>query len=168
MFDFLSIKNSLASLQNQHNELCQQQRQVQQTRSQIVAARANKVDLRAAVDLWIKKSASKFNSAVASHMHANFRTGTNGAGDVGFLSLMKNASGELSVEAMDSAMCAVFGDQIRKTISAAIDQMDWSDEGLPRDKRAIEVERLLMLDQKLEGDIQELRKGADESGLFIR
>lgn len=168
MFDFLSIKKTVDSLQKQHDELCSELRNVNLKIIQTRQAPANKTDLTEIVGAWVDKSAHRFTAAVSAHVQKNCRNGSAIPKNIGFFSLVQDSAGELDAGAMDSAMCAVFGNQIKAAIVSSIDAMDWPGEGLPAAKRELEVQRLEKIAQKIRLNIEEILQGAHEAGVTLK
>lgn len=166
MFDFLSMKKNVDSLQKRYEDTKAELVAVNTRIRQVGEAPMNKADLVKIVDPWIKKSAAAFAPAVAAHCTKHYRRGN---GDrFGFFALVKNNADDLTVSAMDGAMCAVFGEQIKRAIVAAIDEMEWPGEGLPIVQREIEVKRLHKRAEDLYQEIEEITQGAAAAGIYLR
>lgn len=163
-FDFLSMKKSVDSLQQRRDALSEQLTKNDSLLSQTRHASINKADMPEIVDQWVKKSSTGFAKSVAEYMTRN----RHGTAEVGFFSLVTNESGEISTRSMDGVMCAVFGDQIKKSILSAIADMEWPSEGLPKAKRAAEIERLEKVSQNLRVELEELVQKAHELGIQIQ
>lgn len=168
MFDFLSIKKTVESLQKQHDELCSELQSVESKITQTRQAPVNKADLSEIVAAWVDKSAQGFPVAVSAHMAKHYRTGSAVAANVGFFSLVKDSADGLNAGAMDGVMCAVFGNQIKAAIVSSIDGMDWPGEGLPVAKRELEIQRLEKIAQKIRSNIDNILQGAHEAGVTLK
>lgn len=168
MFDFLSIKKTVESLQKQHDELCSELRGVESKITQTRHAPVNKADLSEIVGAWVDKSAHGFAAAVSAHVQKNFRNGSAVPKNIGFFALAQDSAGELDAGAMDGVMCAVFGNQIKAAIVSSIDGMDWPGEGLPAGKRELEIQRLEKSAQKIRLNIDEILQGAHAAGVTIK
>jgi hypothetical protein len=68
---------------------------------------------------------------------------------------------------MDSALCALFGDQIEKLLVESIEQMPWPEEGLPRAERTAKIDKLTARAKDVQGQIQALQKSAEEAGIEL-
>ena len=65
-------------------------------------------------------------------------------------------------EAMQSALCFFFTDQIKKRLSDALEQEDWSNSGLPRTERIKKIKQLDKEIAEIEQTISELNADLNE------
>ena len=88
MFDFLSMKKSVDSLQNRYEDISTELVAVNTKIRQVGEAPTNRADLVKIIDPWLKKSAAAFAPAISAHCMKYHRTGR---GDhFGFFSLVCN------------------------------------------------------------------------------
>lgn len=167
-FDFLSLKNSVEKIRERYHTLRGDLRAIETEIRTVRDARINRADIIAMVDEWIRRSAAGFNEAVAGRMQRLF--GTSSAPrvcDVGFFGLRAADFDNPGVKAMDSMMCTVFGPQIRNVVVAAIENMEWPDEGLRMSERTKKLEELASRERAMRQELETLVKDADAAGIEL-
>lgn len=167
MFDFLKIGQSVRAISDKYRLLLKELDEVRAEIPKVLYAPTNKADLRVTVDRWVEKSKADFALAVVTQVTKRNSSGENKPYDLGFLPLVKTDSGEVTANTMDIVMCAVFGDQIKRAIVSAIDDMPWPDEGLAQAARAEQLARLRKRETELSSEIAELLKNAETAGIDI-
>lgn len=170
MFDFLTIRKSIAALQQRHDQLQLDNQNLERQLSQVQGAPSNKSDIKKIVDNWITNSTSGFAKAVEALVTAECRNDKScSLQSFGFFSLVAEQGGaRFDSGQLDGAMCAVFGPQIKQAIHAVIDTMDWPSEGLPREKRLAEIERIQQQILANTNELEGLRTEAHAAGVTFK
>ena len=139
MFDFLSIKKSVEAISKEYRTLKSELDAVRAEIPSIDRAPTNKKDICELAVNWVEKSKSSFAPALVDFMRNVFVDGGAVPFDFGIFSAMKNESGNVTVGAMDQAMCSLFPAEVTRALCDAINKMDWPNEGLPRAERAAKL-----------------------------
>ncbi len=170
MFDFLTIRKSISALQQRHDQLQLDNQDLERQLNQIQGAPSNKSDIKKIVDNWISSSTSGFAKAVEALVTAECRNDKNcNLQKFGFFSLVAEQDGaRFESGQLDGAMCAVFGPQIKQAIYAVIDAMDWPSEGLSREKRQAEVERIQQRMLANTSELEDLKTQAHTAGVTFK
>ncbi len=167
MFDFSFLTKSIQKIQEQHRALTVEYQQIQSDIASEKNARTNRKDVLATVGPWVKESASKFAPAMQDRLLNHFNLGEIPPYKAGFLGVVRHESGDVGIGQMDSALCALFGDQIEKLLVESIEQMPWPEEGLPRAERTAKIDKLTARAKDVQGQIQALQKSAEEAGIEL-
>lgn len=145
--------------------------ELQAIRSEVIAvrdARINRADIAILVDQWIARTAAGFEEAVAARASRQLGgSGTAATFNVGFLGLGSADPDSPGVKAMDGVMCAVFGSQIRNHIVAAVERMDWPDEGLRTAERTKKLALLAEREKTVRQDLEKIIKDAADAGIDL-
>lgn len=168
MFDFLSTKKTIEATSTQFRNLVSNLRQTEAEIVATVNAPTNRKDICELAEKWVEKSKAGFGPSLVQRMRNSFIHGETNPYEFGFFAAIEAQSGDLTSRAMDEAMCAVFGTEIKTAIVDAINKMDWPDEGLARAERAVKVEKLRAREKDIRTELAVLQKNADEAGFEIQ
>lgn len=168
MFDFLSTKKTIEATSTQFRNLVIELRKTEAEIVATVNAPTNRKDICELAEKWVEKSKAGFGPALAYRLRNSFSHGETSPYEFGFFAAIETQSGGLTSGAMDEAMCAVFGTEIKTAIVDAINKMDWPDEGLAQAERAGKVGKLRAREKDIRAELAVLQKNADEAGFEIQ
>jgi citrate lyase gamma subunit len=170
MFDFLTIRKSIAALQDQHDNLHLEAQELERKANAIQVAPLHRSDIKLLVDSWIAQLTQKFGQAVENRIIDQCRNGMSvSMREFGFFGLMSEPGGaRFEARQLDAAVCATFGASIKNTIYSVIDSMDWPNEGLPSAKRQAEVQRIRNRQSEIASALDRLVNEAHEAGVNLK
>lgn len=167
MFDFLSVRKTAEAVNKKYRAQIQELDKITAQISAVTFAPTNRADICKIAVSWVDRSAVNFTDAVANRLRNNCTQGQVAPIDVGFFGLAKNEPGAGTPESLDTMMCGLFGNEIKRCLTDAIKAMPWENEGLPQAERAATLDTLRTREKELRSEIAELLKNADEAGLEI-
>lgn len=167
MSDFSSTQKFIEAQSKKYFGLTTELRQIQTEIAATIGATTNRKDVCELAVNWVEIAKARFAPALANRMRNSFTQGETSPYEFGFFAAMEAQSRGLTAGAMDEAMCAVFGTEIKITLIDAINKMDWPNEGLPRVERAARVEKLRAHEKEILAEIAALIKQADEAGFEL-
>ena len=175
-FDFLKIKQTIASLAGELEKLRSEREALLQKREDLEAAPACKEDVLALLDAWIDRRAADFPANCRSglsyyrrHRARELARGQKG-GDPPYVGADRRARSERDGNAGESGMLSLFfvlRDQIKAGLREAVEQLDFSAAGPPRAER---LETIAAIDKRideLDKAEAELIEQAEQSGLKL-
>ena len=175
MFDFLKIKQTIASLAAELKKLRAEREQLMQKREDLEGAPACKADLLATLDTWIARKASDFPKKLeagvayyARHPLARLPEDVKvAANPLAVLTAVTDPNGMATLQSLESSLCFVLRDSIRAGIHEAVEQLDFSAAGPPRAERLETIKAIDVRIDAIDKAEAELVEQAEKAGLKI-
>jgi hypothetical protein len=180
MFDFSQLLRPLASLKSRAAALRDEIQNLMAQRARVHLAPAARSDVKAMLARWVDRKSAGLSEALASAIGQFVRQPQmirDEARTNRILSLVSPSTGpgvmlsagddEPASEQLDRALCGVMGPQIKEALLAAVDLMEWPDEGLPLTARDAEVKRLDEQINRLQTELDALERQAAEANITI-
>ncbi|MFO1245502.1 MAG: hypothetical protein U1E71_10025 [Ramlibacter sp.] len=167
MFDFLTLKNSVEAIREKHHKLHREREVLRAEINAVRHAPINRADVVELVEQWIQRTQTGFNEAITGRLAQLYRSNQAGPHKAGFLGLVSPAGDQLPVGAVDSLLCAMFSDQLRLAMHAAIERMPQPGEGLKAAERAKKLADLEARNKALTQDIEKIAKDAADAGIDL-
>lgn len=172
MFDFLSIKKTLADVSNQVRKLRQQIETLQRQREDIINAPATRDDVKEMVAQWVEKKSTEYMRRLEFNLgefitHPEKLKCENTVGHRMTLFGTTRQLGALTMypgpELEDMAICCLLGSTLKTSLNATIDAMEnWPAGGIPMRERGkkitdidTQIEKLMSQESALVGEAQE-------------
>lgn len=168
-FDFLGLRNSVLAIRDRYLELDRQLQAVVRSASQIRGARVNREDLIEHIGSSIEAAASDFRAAVEDRFGRYFSgtTPPGGTMRLGIAARLSGANEPAMTGALDGALCALLGSQLRDFLAQRLRAMEWPEEGLPRAQREKKLEELAKKEAAIRSEMEALVLQANEAGIDL-
>lgn len=171
MFDFISLRSTVQSLNERYIALCQQIEEAEKGASNLRHARICKADAKAVLSQWVERRAGeampRAGESLNSRFSGSFSSLSAAAASADGFSIVKHASGAIDPDAVEALFCAFHGKAVERTLHKVIDEMEWPDEGLPLAQRDAEIARLNGLASQLREERKGLERDATEAGIQL-
>jgi hypothetical protein len=172
VFDFTTLLRPLQGLKARAGALREQLATLTAERNRIQHAPAARADVNAMIVRWIDNKAAGFAASFTAAVNEFVRRPQTMQGDLRVnqvLSLTGAANGgeELAAGAIDRALCALMGPQIKQALISALDTQEWPQEGLPLAARAQELARIDQQIEKLQRELDTLSQQAADAGIVL-
>lgn len=174
MFDFLSLGKTIEGIRTKYQKISIEMSKIDAEIASTTNAPANRKDVIGSIENWVDKSAAEFTNSVASINKNKYSHGHVPPYTDGFFSLCVKNPGAFTnmpdgsyVEHMDVCMCALFGDQVKKSLTDALGKIPWLDEGLPKAERLKKLEKLNARKKEILSEKASLEKSAELANIDL-
>jgi len=170
LFDFASIRRSVAGLEQQLQKMHVELGTLHRQREAVIYAPASKDDLKSMLATWIKSSGDKYRASLNTTLTQFVRVPRNMtpqrlAQIVGISSGDQSLGDVVRPCDVDQALCALFGPLLNAALIDQIDRIDWPEGSMSSDQRAAATEKLTARIDSLEKEKNDLINSAEEAGI---
>lgn len=170
LFDFSSIKKSIASIGSEATKLRTELEKARREREELAAAPITREELTDALCDWIDRIGESYpRHLVSTVSHIRDHAEINPQSLTVPPALLTVHGGGSSPQVQPAALCFLLADVLKDGMRRAVEALPYpTAPGLPR---AEKVEKLAALDKqiaKLEADLLELRNDAEAAGVSLR
>ena len=175
MFDFLKIKQTIASLAAELQKLRAERETLLQKREELEAQPICKRDLLELIDDFIDRRGADFPSKLETglsfymrHPLATLPKDKKTPGHpMAVLSAVADANGMATLQSLESSMFYVLRDHIKHGVHTAVEQLDFSGAGPPRAERLETIKAIDARVDAIDKLEQSLTEEAEKAGLKI-
>lgn len=171
-FDFTSFRRSLQSLETQLKTLRTKIEQLQRKRLALQSAPISKDEVKALLSQWVLDAGSAYSRDLTESIQQVARN-TTAFANHGRLRQLTSFGAQASLQGADvgpqmgQAICAFFGQQIRESLSTAIDSMEWPEGAISSEQRRKDIESIGAEINKLQIEENEIITKAAEAGIRL-
>ena len=177
MFDFLSIKKTLADVGKQVSDLRSQIETLQRQREDIVSAPATRADVKEMVAQWVERKSTEYMRRLEFNLQEFVTHPKNLKCEktVGHRMTLFGTTRQLGALTMfpgpeleDMAICCLFGPALITSLNTIIDAMEnWPAGGIPMRERGKKIKDIDAQIDKLMSQESALVSAAQEAGVQI-
>lgn len=173
MFDFNGLKRSIEALNQRLVAIQDELNVLQVERNGVLNAPAAKADVKAMLAQWVDSVSRNFNAGVQSCVDEFVRNpqsmrNAQRVGQVMSLALPSAATASpAGSDALDAALCALFGQPVKDALYRAVDEMEWANEGLPLAQRKSAVDKIDERIEELMSEQSQLTAQAAEARIIL-
>lgn len=170
LFDFASIRRSVAGLEQQIRKMQDELELLRRQREAVIYAPASKDDLKTMLSAWVEASGDKHRAALTDALTKFARSPRNVSPQtlaqiMGIAGASQPLGDVVAPRDVDQALCALFGPLLNRALLDHVDAMDWPEGSLTSAQRTADAEKLGARIDKLQQDLNELINEADEAGV---
>lgn len=177
MFDFLKLKNEIASIGGKVRSSRALSEKLRRQRENLATAPATKEDILRLMLEQVEEAAARYPERLLQAINATTACGKATSTDpheggecfepVGVFTARRHPTVAPSVYDVQSSLCFILQPQIKEALERAIKEMPWPAGAMPVAGRAAELERLDREIAELDAEAEELRKAAEAAGIAI-
>jgi hypothetical protein len=175
MFDFLKIKQTIASLAGELKKLRAEREALLQKREELEGAPACKSDLLRVLDDWVDRQGASFPAKLEAgvnyyrrHPLATLPESSKApTTPMAILTACADPNGIATLASVEASLFYLLGDAIKKGMRAAIETWDFTAAGPPRTERLATIAAIDVRIDGLDKAEQELISQAEASGLKL-
>ena len=175
MFDFLKIKQTIASLAAELQKLRAEREALLQKREDLEGAPACKADVLALVDAWIDRQGSDFPAKLQNGLNYYLRHALVSLPEdrkaathpLSVLTAVRDPNAMATLAGLEFSLFFVLRDQIKAGVRQAVESLDFSAAGPPRAERLETMKAIDARIDEIDKQEQELIEQAEKAGLKL-
>lgn len=170
MFDFKILRSGIESVKERHSDLCDKIKTLEGEADSLALGVLNKEDLKAMAARWVdERSAEALPIAgVDLLMQVVPQNFASHMAQMQKFPMLRDSHGQLRPETLEILLCRFMGDQLKSELHRMIDDREaMESEGLPMQRRQVEIERLRSRAKKHREELDALLKDAAAAGVDL-
>lgn len=174
MFDFMKLKNEVASIAGKVRDVRAQAEKLKREREDLAAAPATKEDIIRLMMAQVNEAAARYSARLRDAIdHTTTcgqpaHIGTNGKPcSVGIFTVREHQTNPPTVADVQDSLCFFLQGQIKSDLERALKDMSWPAGAQPVEGRAAALEKLDRKIAELDAEETDLRQAAAAAGVVI-